>query len=134
MKSIFVSALLITATAGVAQAEPSNSAEVSYPKGSIGYDALMAGENDKAISQIISNERVSRHDPAKLINLGQAYARTGRISEAAGLFATAMQSREDVDLVLADGRVMNSKEAASRALSSLQTKVQHADLTICNFG
>lgn len=123
MKTLFISALVLAGMSGVAHAQPAANVEVSYPKGSIGYDALIAGDNERAISQILSNERVSRHDPAKLINLGQAYARTGRIAEAADLFSTALQSREEVDLVLADGRVINSKEAARLALTGLQTKL-----------
>lgn len=123
MKILFISALALAGTSGVAHAQPAAGAEVGYPKESIGYDALVSGDNARAISQILSNERVSRHDPAKLINLGQAYARTGRIAEAADLFLSVMQSREEVDLVLADGRVINSKAAARLALSGLQTKL-----------
>lgn len=123
MKILSISALLAVGLCGVAQAAPASKGEIGYPKGSIGYDALVAGDNQRAISQILSSDRVSPRDPAKLINLGQAYARTGRIAEAAELFTIAMQSRETVELVLADGRIMNSKEAARQALSGLQTKV-----------
>lgn len=122
MKTLFISALAIVAASGTAHAAPENSDEVRYPVGSIGYDALVAGDNERAITQITSSNRVSRHDPAKLINLGQAYARTGRTAEAAVLFETAMASREHFDLVLANGSVIGSKEAARRALASLQTR------------
>ena len=122
MKSLFMSVLAIVAASGVAHAAPGNKDEIRYPSGSIGYDALVAGDNERAILQISTSNRVSRNDPAKLINLGQAYARTGRTAEAAVLFETAMASREQFDLVLANGRVMSSKEAARRALSGLQTR------------
>jgi len=123
MKSLFVGMLLTVGLCGVAQAAPGSQGEIGYPKGSIGYDALVEGDNQRAISQILSSDRVSLRDPAKLINLGQAYARTGRTAEAAELFMMAMQSRENVELVLADGRIMNSREAARQAFSGLQTKV-----------
>ncbi len=123
MKSLFASALVIIAGCGVAHAEPAANGEIGYPQGSIGYDALMAGDNDRAISQITTSDRVSRRDPAKLINLGQAYARTGRTTQAAELFTAAMQSRDEVDLILADGTVMNSKEVATLALAKLRTRV-----------
>ena len=71
----------------------------------------------------MANERVNRNDPARLINLGQAYARTGRTAEAAQLFLTAMESRDQIDLILADGKVMNSREAAKQALAKLQSRV-----------
>ena len=123
MKTLFVSALILISATGVAHAGPNASGEIGYPKGSIGYDALVAGENDRAISQIMTNDRVSRNDPAKLINLGQAYARTGRTAEAEQLFNAAIQSRDDVDLTLANGTVMNSKEAARLALAKLRMRV-----------
>ena len=123
MKALFTSVLIVASLGGVAHAQSPSTTEISYPQGSIGYEALMQGDNDRAILQILTNERVSQNDPAKLINLGQAYARTGRTTEAAVLFKAAIQSREDLDLVLADGRVMSSKEAARQALARLQTRV-----------
>jgi Flp pilus assembly protein TadD len=123
MKSLLVSALLAASLSGVAHAQPGSGGEIGYPRGSIGYDALVAGDNQRAVSQILNGDRVSRRDPALLINLGQAYARMGRTAEAAELFTQAMQSRESVELVLADGRIMNSKEAARQAFSGLKTKI-----------
>jgi Flp pilus assembly protein TadD len=123
MKMLFASALVAISACGVAHAEPAANGEIGYPNGSIGYDALMAGDNDRAISQIMASDSVSRNDPAKLINLGQAYARTGRTAQAAQLFTAAMQSRNEVDLILADGTVMNSREAAGLALAKLRTRV-----------
>jgi uncharacterized protein HemY len=83
----------------------------------------MRGDNERAVSQIMASEQVSKHDPAKLLNLGRAYARMGQAEKAAGYFKAAMQARESVDLVLADGRVMNSKAAARAAFANLQTRV-----------
>ena len=73
--------------------------------------------------KINASAQVSRHDPAKLLNLGRAYERMGRMEEASNMFAAAMQSRDTVDLVLADGRVMNSKEAARKAYARLQPRL-----------
>jgi len=123
MKLMLVGALLAGTMVSTAQAEPNASGEISYPKGSIGYEALMRGDNERAVSQIMTSEQVSKHDPAKLLNLGRAYARMGQTEQAAGYFKAAMQAREGVDLVLADGRVMNSKVAASKAYADLQTRV-----------
>ena len=83
----------------------------------------MRGDNERAVSQILASAQVSKHDPAKLLNLGHAYARIGQTEKAAGYFKAAMQAREGVDLVLADGRVLNSKVAAREALANLQTRV-----------
>jgi uncharacterized protein HemY len=123
MKSLFTSMLIVAAASGVAHAQPAANGEIGYANGSLGYDALIAGDNERAINQILTNEKVSRNDPARLINLGQAYARTGRTFEAQQLFTAAMASRDEVDLILADGRVMSSKEAARLALAKLQARV-----------
>ena len=123
MKMMLLGALVAGTISVTAQAAPGIAGEISYPRGSIGYEALMRGDNQRAISQIMASEQVSKHDPAKLLNLGRAYARMGQTDQAAGYFKAAMQARESVELVLADGRVMNSKDAAREAYTNLQTRV-----------
>ena len=123
MKLYIIGALIAGSIGTAAMAEPNMTGEMAYPKGSIGYEALMQGDNERAIAQILANEQVSRHDPAKLLNLGRAYARMGRTEQAAQIFEAALKSRDSVDLVLADGRVMNSKEAARLAMAYLQMRV-----------
>ena len=121
---LLLTGALVTGLMGVAaHAQPTMNIETSYPKGSIGYEALLKGDNERAVSQILTSAQVSRHDPAKLLNLGRAYARMGRMEEASNMFAAAMQSRDTVDLVLADGRVMNSKDAARKAYAGLQMRI-----------
>lgn len=123
MKSFYMSALIAVSCAGVAQAQSPKSGEIGYSLGSLGYDALVAGDNDRAIAQILADEKISRNDPARLINLGQAYARTGRTAEASQLFVAVIESRNEADLILADGSVMNSKDAARKALAKLQSRM-----------
>lgn len=123
MKPTVISALAAMLISGTAHAQVPTSTEVVYPAGSIGYEALVRGDNERAITDILKSEKVSRHDPAKLLNLGRAYARTGRTAEAATLFKAAMDSRENVELVLADGRVINSKDAAKMAYANVQTRM-----------
>ena len=123
MKLLFLGALVTGLMGVAAHAQPTMNTETAYPKGSIGYEALVKGDNAQAVSQILTSAQVSRHDPAKLLNLGRAYARMGRMEEASNMFAAAMQSRDSVDLVLADGRVMNSKDAARKAYAGLQMRI-----------
>lgn len=123
MKLMLAGVLIAGTMMTAAQAEPTKSGEISYPTGSIGYEALMRGDNERAVAQIMSNAQVSRNDPAKLLNLGQAYVRMGRTEEAEKLFQAAMLSRDSVDLVLADGSVMNSRDAARKAYANLQRRV-----------
>ena len=122
MKLLVIGAFVAGSMVTAAQAEPNMTGEIAYPKESIGYEALMQGDNARAVSQIMSSEGVSRNDPARLLNLGRAYARMGRTEDAARVFQTALQS-DSVDLVLADGRVLNSKVAARQAVANLQTRL-----------
>jgi len=123
MKLLLVSALIAGTMCTAVHAAPSVTGEISYPKESIGYEALMRGDNERAVFQIMANEKVSSGDPAKLLNLGRAYARMGQTDEAAKMFKAVLESRDSVDLVLADGSVMNSQVAARKALASLQRRV-----------
>lgn len=123
MKLLLVSALIAGTMGSAVHAAPGMTGEISYPKESIGYEALMRGDNERAVFQIMANEQVSSGDPAKLLNLGRAYARMGNTDEAAKMFKAVLESRESVDLVLADGSVMNSKVAARKAYASLQRRV-----------
>jgi len=95
--------------------------EIGYPAGSLAYNAMVDGDYARAEQQLREDNRVDRNDPARLINLGQVLAKTGRASEAAILFAQAMRG-EDIELVLADGRVMSSREAARRALETVKNR------------
>lgn len=97
--------------------------EIGYSKGSLGYDALMAGQNDMALAQLEAARDVDADDPARLINLGQAYARVGRTGDAARMFIAAMQSRRSFDLLLANGEVMNSRDAARMAFDNLNDRI-----------
>ena len=66
MKAYFASMLIAVSLAGGAHAEINVVGEIGYPNGSIGYEALVAGDNQRAINEILSNNRISRHDPARL--------------------------------------------------------------------
>lgn len=119
MKKLLVGLILAASLGGIAHAENAIVGETAYPAKAIGYDALAVGDNQRAIDDMMSGS-VSRHDPAFLLNLGQAYARSGRVTEARELFRRAARKRETVDLVLADGRVVDSKLAARQALATVQ--------------
>ncbi len=119
MRMILLGTVTAMAWCSCANAETKVPGETGYPEVAIGYSALMAGDNERAVRDMLAGD-VSRHDPAYLLNLGQAYARTGRMAEARELFRKAARKRDTVDLVLADGRVINSKMAARQALATVE--------------
>lgn len=109
-------ALAIVALPRPAVAEPA--AELDYARGSLGFEALMSSDYAMAEQQLRRVRDIEENDPARLINLGQVLARTGRIAEAEGLFRRAMAA-PDGELIMGDGAVMGSREAAARALRGL---------------
>jgi Flp pilus assembly protein TadD len=100
-------------------AEPS---EIGYPKDALGFSALVDADYSTAESQLRAN-RVDKDDPARLLNLGLVLAKTGRAEQAARMFQRAMQA-EDVDLILADGEEISSRQAARRAMRALNGSLQ----------
>ncbi|GAA0474159.1 hypothetical protein GCM10009096_14520 [Parasphingorhabdus litoris] len=109
--------LTMAALPGLAQAQDG---EIGYEKGALAYDALMSGDNQAAVEKLESGQL---SDPAVMINLGQAYARTGRTGDAAKMFTAAMNSNRSFDLVLADGQVIDSRKAAKIALNNLNERM-----------
>ena len=108
------SAMLIAAVAPATAEE----AEIGYPEGSLAFKAIAAQDYAKAEMQLRKEVRIPRDDPGRLINQGHVLAKTGRIADAAKLFEKAIEA-DEVELILADGRVMSSREAAQRALMSV---------------
>lgn len=111
---IFVAVVAATA----ASAAPAQKAEIGYPKNSLAYGAIAAADYGRAETQLRNEVRIPRSDPGRLINWGHVLAKTGRLAEAADAFRKAMAA-DEVELILADGRVMSSREAARHALLSV---------------
>lgn len=115
---VLCAVLLAGGLSSAAMAGPRDT-EIGYKEGALGYAALTGGEYRKAETQLNRMDGVTRDDPARLINLGQVYAKTGRFEEARRAYMAAMKSDKSFDVVLADGRVLSSRDAARMALAQL---------------
>ena len=117
--------LLAAIALGLSAAAPAHAqdAEINYPEGSLGFAALMQADYEAAEAQLLKAEGVGRNDAARLINLGQVYAATGRHAEAEVLLKRAAKAKKEY-LVLADGSVVDSRDAAKTALAQLEAKSQ----------
>lgn len=102
----------------VSSAAAAQEAEIGYPAGSLGYQALINGDYATAEKQILAG-RVGKYDPARALNLGLILARTGRGDEAAVQFRRVLL-HEDVELILGNGESMSSHAAARAGLDSLR--------------
>lgn len=116
---VLCAALLAVGGLSTAAIAGPEEAEIGYKEGALGYAALTSGEYRKAETQLNKMDGVAKDDPARLINLGQVYAKTGRFEEARRAYMAAMKSDKSFDVVLADGRVLSSRDAARMALSRL---------------
>jgi Tfp pilus assembly protein PilF len=119
--SIFTAiAVASAASAGLAE---TGRAEIGYERGSLGFEALVANNNEEALRQLLAERSsVARNDPARLINLGHAYTRLGDVEKARQAFEAAANCKEEFDLVLSDGSVINSRKAARLALKKLDER------------
>ena len=94
--------------------------EIGYDRGSLAFEALMANDNQRALEQLARDRSVPDTDPAKLINIGSAYARLGDFERAEEAYIAALNCKDEMDLLLADGREMNSRKVAKLALKKLE--------------
>ena len=85
----------------------------------VAFDQLAAGENRAAIVEITQNDTLDNNDPARLLNLGVAYAREGEIEQARELFRAAVFSDERQLLETASGEWVDSRVLARLALAKL---------------
>ena len=92
----------------------------------VGYDELANGNPAAAIEKIESSGALEEKDPAALINLGNAYARLGRMNEALRYYRAAVETDTRYDLELADGSWMDSRQAARLALIALKRRTENA--------
>lgn len=86
----------------------------------VAYAELARGKNQAAIVRIEANDDLPADDHARLINLGIAHAREGRVEEARALFRAALRDGEKVQLETADGDWLNSRALARQALQMLE--------------
>ena len=92
---------------------------VSGAPSDIGYEPLLDGNDAIAVEVIEANTELAADDPAKLINLGIAYARQGRTKEARAMFEAAMRGSDRVVLETTEGEWKESRHLARLALQML---------------
>ena len=66
-----------------------------------------------------TSDELAADDPARLINHGIALARTGNYEAARADFAAAANARDSVELETADGKWVDSRRLARKALAML---------------
>ena len=85
----------------------------------VGYEQLATGQDAAAIARIESQPSGAA-DPARLINLGIAYARRGDAGQARAHFEAALSSPDRMELETATGAWVDSRVLARQALAMLE--------------
>lgn len=98
-------------------------AEINYPKGSLGYAELVAGDAAGAIRSIKSDTNVAHDDPAQMLNLGLAYERSGDLLAAEAVYSSVLKQTRPTPLVLSNGRVVSSHDLAKSGLGRVQGQI-----------
>src|SRR3546814_8491800 len=96
----------VEAFAASAQAE-----EVGVPDGRLAASALTSGDYGKAVKRLSLIAPDAANDPARLINLGNAYAGLGRMNDAREAYKSARYAPEG----------MRSEEHTSELQSLMRT-------------
>ena len=96
------------------------SVEEGYPRGGLAVAAIERGDWARA-EALLNDGRVDRADPARLINLGQVYANTGREGEALAVWREALASSRHVQVETLGGRWVSTAELAREALARHET-------------
>lgn len=118
--SLLLAAALFTQSA-VMVTPPLTVPAPALPSGDVGFNEIMANRPLAAIKRIEASDLARKGDPLAMINLGTAYKMVGRKDEAARLYRTALRSDDRYDVQLANGRWIDSRRAATLAMSRLGT-------------
>lgn len=110
--------MLLTGFAAIALMAPAPA--LASEETGVGYEPLIEGKVAAAINEIEANETLDANDPARLINLGIAYANQGRTEEARALFEQAMNGNDRLALETAEGEWKDSRHLARLALKMLE--------------
>ena len=110
---------LACAVPGVACAAPDEVVVVGVPDGGLAAASLIAKDYGKAARRLAAARPDAANDPARLINLGNAYVGLGRMTDAREAYRSA-RFAPDTTLVLANGEESSSRDVARRAMGRLE--------------
>lgn len=113
-------ATLVFAPMMLAQAATAHMVEQQYETRDVAYEQLVEGDAAEAVSILEAALLENPDDPAILINLGSAHSALGNLERAEFYYNAARDSHQEYRLELANGRWMDSREAATLALASVE--------------
>ena len=115
-------ASLVLASMAMTQDPTAVMVEQQYETRAVAYDQLVEGDYDAAIAELEEELADNPGDPAILINLGSAHAAAGNLERAEFYYTAARETDEHYELELADGRWIDSREAAALASATVEVE------------
>jgi Tfp pilus assembly protein PilF len=93
-------------------------AESGYAPGALAVAAIERRDWARAEALLTDASRGNAEDPARLINLGEVYWRTGRQSEALTVWRRALSSGHGFQVETMGGRLVSTEQLAREALAA----------------
>lgn len=121
IKLVAVLGVAVASMAPVAAwAEADEVVVVGVPDGGLAAASLMSRDYENAARRLAAPRPDEANDPARLINLGNAYAGLGRMQDAHKAYRSARFAPE-MTLTLANGQESSSRDIARVAIGRLET-------------
>lgn len=126
MKTLGLLALTALSLSACAANRMAPIAETGYQPGALAVAAIERGDWTRAEQLLTDPTRGSAEDPARLINLGEVYWRTGREGEALGAWRRALASDAHFDVETMGGRTLSTVQLAREALAAHDVSLRTA--------
>ena len=97
-------------------------AEAGYPRGSLAVAAIDRGDYAQAEVMLEERSPLAEAHPARLMNLGTVYARTGRMELARGAWQRVLRSDREVMVATGEGRYVSTRQLAREALATISVE------------
>lgn len=126
MKTPALLALAALALSACAANRMAPIAETGYAPGALAVAAIERGDWARAERLLLDTSRGSAEDPARLINLGEVYWRTGRQGQALTVWRRALASDRHFAVETMGGREVTTAQLAREALAAHDASIRSA--------
>lgn len=126
MKTLGLLALTALSLGACAANQTAPIAESGYAPGALAIAAIERQDWTRAEHLLTDTSRGNADDPARLINLGEVYWRTGREGEALTVWRRALASGRHFEVETMAGRTLSTAQLAREALAAHDTSLRTA--------
>lgn len=126
MKTPVLLALTALSLGACAANQAAPMAESGYAPGALALAAIERQDWTRAEQLLTDTSRGNAEDPARLINLGEVYWRTGREGEALTVWRRALASDRHLEVETVGGRTLSTAQLAREALQAHDTSLRTA--------